>query len=167
MDSNLPGSSVHGDSLGKNTGVSCCAVFQRIFPTQGSNLGLLHCSRVLYHLSHQGRYIIQNVSCVLEKNVYSAFFGWDVIQIIAKFNWSILSFKTVVALIIFFLDDFSVCHQLIIDVSVVLKSPIIIVLLSVSPLCLQVFALYTQVLLYWVYMCSVQSLSRVQLFATP
>ena len=25
-----------------------------IFPTQGSNLGLLHCSWILYHLSHQG-----------------------------------------------------------------------------------------------------------------
>ena len=28
--------------------------FQRIFLTQGSNLGLLHCRQVLYHLSHQG-----------------------------------------------------------------------------------------------------------------
>ena len=25
-----------------------------IFPTQGLNLGLLHCRRILYHLSHQG-----------------------------------------------------------------------------------------------------------------
>ena len=25
-----------------------------IFPTQGSNLGLLHCRHILYHLSHQG-----------------------------------------------------------------------------------------------------------------
>ncbi|CAI9165264.1 unnamed protein product [Rangifer tarandus platyrhynchus] len=27
---------------------------QGIFPTQGSNPGFLHCSRILYHLSHQG-----------------------------------------------------------------------------------------------------------------
>jgi len=27
---------------------------QRIFSTQGSNLGLLHCRWILYHLSHQG-----------------------------------------------------------------------------------------------------------------
>ena len=27
---------------------------QVIFPTHGSNLGLLHCRQILYHLSHQG-----------------------------------------------------------------------------------------------------------------
>jgi len=37
MDCSLPGSSVHGDSPGKNTGVGCHALFQGIFPTQGSN----------------------------------------------------------------------------------------------------------------------------------
>ena len=34
MDCSLPGSSVHGDSPGKNTGVGCHALFQGIFPTQ-------------------------------------------------------------------------------------------------------------------------------------
>ena len=48
------GSSVHGDSPGKNTGVGCCAIFQGIFPTQQSNPGLSHCRWILYHLSHQG-----------------------------------------------------------------------------------------------------------------
>ena len=37
MDCRLPGSSVHGDSPGKNTGVGCHALLQGIFPTQGSN----------------------------------------------------------------------------------------------------------------------------------
>ena len=37
MDRSPPGSSVHGDSLGKNTGVGCHALLQRILPTQGSN----------------------------------------------------------------------------------------------------------------------------------
>ena len=54
MDCNLPGSPVHGDSPDKNTGVGCHAVLQGIFPTQGSNPGLLHCRQILYHLSHQG-----------------------------------------------------------------------------------------------------------------
>ena len=54
MDYSPPGSSVHGDSPGKNTGVGCHALLQRIFPTQGSNPGLLHCMWVLYHLSHWG-----------------------------------------------------------------------------------------------------------------
>ena len=31
------------DFLGKNTGVGCHFLFQGIFLTQGSNLGLLHC----------------------------------------------------------------------------------------------------------------------------
>ena len=48
-------SSVHGDSPGKDTGVGCHALLQGIFPTQGSNPGLLHCRQILYHLSHQGR----------------------------------------------------------------------------------------------------------------
>ena len=50
----LPGSSVHGDSPGKNIGVGCHACLQGIFPTQGSNLGLLHYRWILYCLSHQG-----------------------------------------------------------------------------------------------------------------
>jgi len=43
------------DSPGKNTGVSCHAVFQGIFPAWGSNphlLQLLHCRQILYSLSH-------------------------------------------------------------------------------------------------------------------
>ena len=43
----LPGSSVHGDSSGKNTGVGCHAFLQGIFPTQGWN------SCLLYHLHWQ------------------------------------------------------------------------------------------------------------------
>ena len=54
MDCSLPGSSVHGDSPGKTTGVGCHALLQGIFLTQGSNPGLSHCRWILYHLSHQG-----------------------------------------------------------------------------------------------------------------
>ena len=45
IDHSLPGSSVHGDFPGKNTGVGCHTLLQGIFPTQGSNsclLDLLH-----------------------------------------------------------------------------------------------------------------------------
>ena len=52
-DCSPPGSSVHGDSAGKNTGVGCHPL-QGIFLTQGSNPGLPHCRWILYHLSHQG-----------------------------------------------------------------------------------------------------------------
>ena len=43
-----------GDSPGKNTGVGFHVLLQGIFPTQGSNQGLLHCRQILYHPSHQG-----------------------------------------------------------------------------------------------------------------
>ena len=54
MGCSLPGSSVCGDSPGKNTGMSCHALLQGIFPTQGLNPGLPHCRWILYHLSHPG-----------------------------------------------------------------------------------------------------------------
>ena len=54
MDCNPPGSSVHGDSPSKNTGVGCHALLQEVFPTQGLKPGLLHCRRILYQLSHKG-----------------------------------------------------------------------------------------------------------------
>ena len=54
MDCSPPGSSVHGDSPGKNTGMGCHALLQGIFPTQGSNPGLPHCRWILYQLSHKG-----------------------------------------------------------------------------------------------------------------
>ena len=53
-DCSPPGSSVHGDSPGKDTGVGCRALLQGIFPTQGSDPGLPHCGEILYCLSHQG-----------------------------------------------------------------------------------------------------------------
>ena len=41
MECSPPGSTVHGDSPGKNTGVGCHALLQGIFPAQGWNLCLL------------------------------------------------------------------------------------------------------------------------------
>ena len=40
------------NSPGKNTRVTGHSLLQRIFPTQGSNPGFLHCRHILYHLSH-------------------------------------------------------------------------------------------------------------------
>ena len=42
------------NSPGQNTGVGSLSLLQGFFPTQGSNLGLLHCRWILYQLSHQG-----------------------------------------------------------------------------------------------------------------
>ena len=38
----------------KNTGVGSHSLLQGIFLTQGLDLGLLHCRRILYCLSHHG-----------------------------------------------------------------------------------------------------------------
>jgi len=43
------------DSSGKNTGVGCHALLQRIFPTRDQTQVNPHCRRILYCLSLQGR----------------------------------------------------------------------------------------------------------------
>ena len=43
------------NSPGQNTGVGSFSFLQGIFPTQGSNPGLLHCRQILCKLSHKGR----------------------------------------------------------------------------------------------------------------
>ena len=58
---NPSGSSVHGNSAGKNTGVGCNSLLQGLFPIQGLNLGLLHCRQILYCLSHQGSKTSHNI----------------------------------------------------------------------------------------------------------
>ena len=42
------------NSPGQNTGMGSHCLLQGIFPTQGSNPGLLHCRWILYQLSHRG-----------------------------------------------------------------------------------------------------------------
>ena len=54
MDYSPLGTSVHGDSPGKNTGVGCHVLLQGIFSTQRSNPGLPHYKQILYQLNYQG-----------------------------------------------------------------------------------------------------------------
>ena len=65
MDCSLPGSSVHG-IFHASTGVGRHFLLQGIFPTQGSNQGLLHCRQILYQLSYQGSPIILYNSLILK-----------------------------------------------------------------------------------------------------
>ena len=53
MNCSPPGSSVHGDSSGKDTEVCFHVLLQGIFPTKGWNPGLPHYRQILYHLSCQ------------------------------------------------------------------------------------------------------------------
>ena len=57
MNRSPPDSSIHGDSLGKDTGVGCLVLLQGIFPTQGLNpclLCLLHWQASSLPLTHLG-----------------------------------------------------------------------------------------------------------------
>ena len=65
VDYSPPGSSVHGDSPGKNTGVGCYALLQGIFPSQGLNPGLPHCRWILS--SQRGQQICQVANLNLER----------------------------------------------------------------------------------------------------
>ena len=69
-DHSLPGSSVPGDSPGKNTGVGGLSLLQAIFPTQELNRGLLHWRQIptswATREAHGGN--MQNVKCTLDIN---------------------------------------------------------------------------------------------------
>ena len=54
MDCSPAGSSVLGIFPGKNIGVGSHFLLQGIFPTQGSNPGLLHCRQILHCLIYEG-----------------------------------------------------------------------------------------------------------------
>ena len=62
------------DSPSKDTGVGCHALLRGIFPTKGSNPGLLHCGQIHYCLSHQGSHLYtlrgvgDHVLCILNLN---------------------------------------------------------------------------------------------------
>ena len=58
-DCSPPGSSVHGILQTRTLEWVAIPFSRGIFPTQGSNLGLLHCGQILYRVSHQGRLILR------------------------------------------------------------------------------------------------------------
>ena len=95
---------------------------------------------------------LENVPYALEKKVYSSAFWWNVLKISMKSISSNVSFKT--CLVINFLFWWSVhwCG--------VLKSPTIIVLLSVSP-----FMIVSVCLMYWGLLCWVHG--YLQLLCLP
>ena len=64
MDYSPPGSRPW-NSPGKNTGVGCHSFLHGVFPTQGSNPGLLHCRQIIYHLNHLGRLSAKIIPSVL------------------------------------------------------------------------------------------------------
>ena len=70
--------------------------------------------------------ILENVPCALEKKLYFSAFGWNVLKISVRSISSNVSFKTCVSLLIFCFDELSI------GLRVVLKSPTIVLLSSLS-----------------------------------
>ena len=65
-DGSPPGSSVHGILQARTLEWIAISFSRGIFPTQGSNPGLLHCRQTLYPLSHQGSLIYYRCSSNLK-----------------------------------------------------------------------------------------------------
>ena len=65
MVCSLPGSSVHGDSPGKNTREGCHVLLQGIFPTQGLNPGLQHCKQITIWATREISLSMSYHSCYL------------------------------------------------------------------------------------------------------
>ena len=66
--------------------VGCHFLLQEIFPTQGSNPGLLHCRQMLYHLSHRGR--LRSNQSFLKGNQHWLFTGRIDAEAEAPILWS-------------------------------------------------------------------------------
>ena len=80
MDYSPPGSSVHVDSPGKNTGVGCHALLQRIFPTQGLNRA------VVTKTTRPFRYYLNQIPYNYTVEVRNRFKGPDLIECLMNYG---------------------------------------------------------------------------------
>ena len=64
--------------------------------------------RLFCHLLHD---ISWGVPCVLEKNVYYASVGWNVLYVSIRFSWSKVWFKSSVSILIFCLEDLPIAKS--------------------------------------------------------
>ena len=84
MNCSPPGSSVLGDSPGKNTGVGCHALLQGIFQSHGSNPGLPHCRMILYcQKGFPGGSVVKNPPAKFRRHRRPGFDPWA-----GKMPWS-------------------------------------------------------------------------------
>ena len=87
------------NSPGQNTGAGSLSLLQGIFPTQGSNPGLLHCWQILYQLSHK-----RSPTDVYVGEYFSN------IKISTRLPLLMVLFKSCVSFLVFF--SWSVVYQL-------------------------------------------------------
>ena len=89
--------------------------------------------------------ILENVACALGKKMYSSAFGWNVLKVSMRSISSNVSFKICVSLLIFCFDGLSI------GVSGVWSLLLLLCYSQFLLLCLLVFVLCIEVLLYWVH----------------
>ena len=115
MDCSLPGSSVYGDSPGKNTEVGSHFLLQGIFSTQESNSHLLHCRQIIYRW---GSWLLSNSNYEIQSLVIYFFCSkglWKAVRAFGSF-WN--SLESISQLIFFPFALFnglftaSACHSL-------------------------------------------------------
>ena len=73
IDHGPPVSSVRGILQARINGVGCPFLLQKIFPTQGSNLGLLHCRQILYHWAKWEGLLLETVVLKYLGSLWSTF----------------------------------------------------------------------------------------------
>ena len=101
MDCSLPGSSVHGIFPGKNTGVGCHFLLQRIFPTQVLNARLPHWQVdssppapekpmyvYIYAYLHKPAYSLNPIFCTSQRA--KTFFSYKNSKVETRADWNFL-----------------------------------------------------------------------------
>ena len=91
-----PGSSVHGISQGRNTGVGCHFLLQGIFPTQGLNRCLLHCRQILYHSEPPGK-IGERLDQLYLRWGWLDWLIWSLLQLLQWLQLHLLSMTTILS----------------------------------------------------------------------
>ena len=84
----LPGSSIHGNLKTRILEWVSHSLLQGIFPTQGSDSGLLHCRQILQCLSHQGSPLLKASSIISAPWLSGQLSG--VSLALQKRNWGLL-----------------------------------------------------------------------------
>ena len=93
--------------------MGCHCLLQGIFLTQGSNLGLLHCRQILYHLSHQGSPSVQFSSVQLLSHVRIFVTPWTAARhasLSITNSWSLL--KLISVKLVMPSNHLILCHPL-------------------------------------------------------
>ena len=95
-DCSPPGSSVHGILQARTLEWGSHFLLQGVFPTQGLNLGLLHCKQILYLLSYQEALNVLFTPPLIEKafrDLNSAAGDLQALLSYVKINFSLSSWK--------------------------------------------------------------------------